>query len=73
MLRRTKEELMGKGMLNCMPEKKWLLVKVELDKNELELYHKILIFSRTLFAQFMHQRAEKNQDFADRVYSDQNS
>ncbi|KAH1026577.1 transcription termination factor 2 [Dendroctonus ponderosae] len=73
MLRRTKEELMGKGMLNCMPEKKWVLVKVELDKDELKLYHKILIFSRTLFAQFLHQRAEKNQDYADRHFSDENS
>ncbi|ENN79038.1 hypothetical protein YQE_04505, partial [Dendroctonus ponderosae] len=72
MLRRTKEELMGKGMLNCMPEKKWVLDKVELDKDELK-YHKILIFSRTLFAQFLHQRAEKNQDYADRHFSDENS
>ncbi|KAL1497383.1 hypothetical protein ABEB36_008363 [Hypothenemus hampei] len=65
MLRRTKAELMEKGVLNFMPEKKWILVKIELDKSELQVYHKILIFSQTLFAQFLHQRAEKNQDYVD--------
>lgn len=48
-----------------MPEKKWELIKIELDKNEMSVYHKVLIFSQTLFAQFLHQRAEKNQDYLD--------
>lgn len=65
MLRRTKAELMEKGFLNMMPEKKWILVKVELDSSEMRVYHKVLIFSQTLFAQFLHQRAEKNQDYTD--------
>ncbi|XP_023015318.2 transcription termination factor lodestar [Leptinotarsa decemlineata] len=62
MLRRTKIELIEKGFLNAMPERKWELVPVELNKMERDVYSKILIFSRTLFAQFLHQRAEKNQD-----------
>ncbi|KAG5894625.1 hypothetical protein JTB14_026156 [Gonioctena quinquepunctata] len=62
MLRRTKVELIEKGSLNKMPERKWELIPVELNKSERDVYSKILIFSRTLFAQFLHQRAEKNQD-----------
>lgn len=71
MLRRTKAELMEKGSLTMMPEKKWILVKVELDNSELQVYHKVLIFSQTLFAQFLHQRAEKRQDYMDNRFSAQ--
>ncbi|XP_030764453.1 transcription termination factor 2-like [Sitophilus oryzae] len=70
MLRRTKVELMEKGSLLMMPEKKWELINVSLDKDELRVYHKVLIFSQTLFAQFLHQRAEKNQAFVDQKYTD---
>ncbi|CAH0563361.1 unnamed protein product [Brassicogethes aeneus] len=69
MLRRTKAELMEKGALNCMPERKWELIPVELLKNEQEVYHRVNLFSRTLFAQFLHQRAQKNQDVYDANYA----
>lgn len=69
MLRRTKAELMEKGTLKCMPERKWELIPIELKKDEMHIYQKILLFSRTLFAQFLHQRAEKNQDMADLKYT----
>ncbi|XP_056646688.1 transcription termination factor 2 [Diorhabda sublineata] len=62
MLRRTKPELIEKGLLNSMPERKHKVVPVDLTKSERSVYSKILIFSRTLFAQFLHQRAERNQD-----------
>lgn len=62
MLRRTKIELMEKGDMIVLPERKYELVSVKLTKNEWEVYNKIMIFSRTLFAQFLHQRAERNQD-----------
>ncbi|CAG9837847.1 unnamed protein product [Diabrotica balteata] len=65
MLRRTKPELIENGLLNTMPERKWELISVDLTKSERDVYSKILIFSRTLFAQFLHQRAEKNQDARD--------
>ncbi|XP_066137668.1 transcription termination factor 2 [Euwallacea fornicatus] len=68
MLRRTKAELIEKNVLISMPEKKWLLIEVHLEKNELQVYHKVLIFSQTLFAQFLHQRAEKNQDYVDQKF-----
>lgn len=62
MLRRTKVELTEKGSLKSLPERSWQLIPVQLTKSELDIYNRILIFSRTLFAQFLHQRAEKNQD-----------
>lgn len=62
MLRRTKPELIEKGLLNSMPERIHQVVPVDLAKRERSVYNKILIFSRTLFAQFLHQRAEKNED-----------
>lgn len=69
MLRRTKAELIEKGTMTVLPERNWILVPVKLSKNEFDVYNKILIFSRTLFAQFLHQRAEKNQDAIDVKYN----
>ncbi|XP_019880780.1 transcription termination factor 2 isoform X2 [Aethina tumida] len=69
MLRRTKAELMEKGALNCLPERKWELISVQLDKVEQEIYQRVNLFSRTLFAQFLHQRAVKNQDIYDANYA----
>lgn len=69
MLRRTKAELMEKGMLKCMPDRKWELIPVDLKKDEMDVYQKILLFSRTLFAQFLHQRAEKDQDVINMRYA----
>lgn len=62
LLRRTKADLQAAGVLKCLPERKWELITVTLEKQEMDVYHKVLVFSRTLFAQFLHQRAEKNQD-----------
>lgn len=59
LLRRTKADLLAAGTLQCLPERKWELITVNLDKDEMDVYHKVLVFSRTLFAQFLHQRAEK--------------
>ncbi|KAK5648748.1 hypothetical protein RI129_003640 [Pyrocoelia pectoralis] len=64
MLRRTKQELQEQKMLNCLPEKSWTLVPVTLEKDETYVYQKILIYSRTLFAQFLHQREQKDNAFA---------
>ncbi|XP_071573079.1 transcription termination factor 2 [Temnothorax nylanderi] len=59
MLRRTKQELMAKGDLENLPDKSIEEVTVELDHQEQLVYEKILVYSRTLFAQFLAQRAEK--------------
>jgi len=63
MLRRTKQELMAKGDLESLPGKSIEEVKVQLDRQEELVYEKILIYSRTLFAQFLAQRAEKEHTF----------
>lgn len=63
MLRRTKQELMAKGEMESLPDKFIEEVKVELDRQEKLVYEKILVYSRTLFAQFLAQRAEKQHMF----------
>ncbi|XP_061400402.1 transcription termination factor 2 [Musca vetustissima] len=70
MLRRTKAQLQDRGELQCLPKKEIELIEVELDKEEMNVYQKIMIFSRTLFAQFLFQRAERNTDLH---YRDQSS
>ncbi|XP_078048682.1 transcription termination factor 2-like [Augochlora pura] len=60
MLRRTKQELQAKGNLDSLPNKCIKEVLVKLDKQEQLVYEKILTYSRTLFAQFLAQRADKN-------------
>ncbi|EAT42091.1 AAEL006331-PA [Aedes aegypti] len=62
MLRRTKKQLQEKGSLQCLPEKNVELVEVTLEKDEMNVYQKVLLYSRTLFGQFLHQRAEKEHD-----------
>ncbi|XP_011866098.1 PREDICTED: transcription termination factor 2-like isoform X2 [Vollenhovia emeryi] len=61
MLRRTKEELMAKGEIENLPDKSIQEVKVYLDDEEQLVYQKILKYSRTLFAQFLAQREEKQR------------
>lgn len=63
MLRRTKEELMAKGDLENLPNKFIEEVNVKLDSEEQLVYEKILVYSRTLFAQFLVQKAEKDHMF----------
>ncbi|KXJ73840.1 hypothetical protein RP20_CCG014912 [Aedes albopictus] len=62
MLRRTKKQLQEKGSLQCLPEKNVELVEVTLEKDEMNVYQKVLLYSRTLIGQFLHQRAEKDHD-----------
>ncbi|VEN56091.1 unnamed protein product, partial [Callosobruchus maculatus] len=64
MLRRTKAELIEKNMMTALPERTWELIEVQLSKREMAVYQRILVFSRTLFAQFLHQHAEKNHDYS---------
>lgn len=64
MLRRTKQELIQKGDLQMtLPEKFIEEIVVKLDPQEQQVYEKVLIYSRTLFAQFLAQRAEKHHMF----------
>ncbi|XP_063367686.1 transcription termination factor 2 [Cydia amplana] len=62
MLRRTKVQLQAKGQLKDLPERTAHQCHVTLTKEEMNVYQKVLVFSKTLFAQFLHQRAEKDAD-----------
>lgn len=62
LLRRTKVQLQENGTLDCLPTKNTSVIEVELDKEEMNVYQKIMVYSRTLFAQFLFQRAERNTD-----------
>lgn len=59
-LRRTKVQLQEQGELQSLPAKEMNLVMVKLTKEEMNVYSKILTLSRTLFAQFLHQRTERD-------------
>ncbi|XP_053668446.1 transcription termination factor 2 [Anopheles marshallii] len=59
MLRRTKKELQERGALTSLPSKTVEVIEVELEKDEMNVYQKVLMYSKHLFAQFLHQRAEK--------------
>uniref|UniRef100_A0A182J602 Transcription termination factor 2 n=1 Tax=Anopheles atroparvus TaxID=41427 RepID=A0A182J602_ANOAO len=59
MLRRTKKQLQERGSLTNLPDKTIELIEVQLEKEEMNVYQKVLLYSKNLFAQFLHQRAEK--------------
>lgn len=50
---------MENGTLACLPTRNWELIEIKMDQDEMFVYQKVLIYSRTLFAQYLHQRAEK--------------
>ncbi|KAL5286892.1 TTF2 family protein [Megaselia abdita] len=62
MLRRTKVQLQEKGALPKLPNKETVLIDVELGKEEMTVYQSILAFSKSLFAQFLDQRANKRDN-----------
>lgn len=59
MLRRTKKDLQAKGCLQTLKDKSESLIFVKLDDEELKVYKKMLDFSKTLLAQYLYQKAEK--------------
>ncbi|XP_049838488.1 transcription termination factor 2 [Schistocerca gregaria] len=61
MLRRTKDQLQRVGSLQCLPEKNVHIITVKLSEEEFAVYETVLNYSKTLFAQFLHQRAEKEE------------
>ncbi|KAG7297638.1 hypothetical protein JYU34_018350 [Plutella xylostella] len=62
MLRRCKQQLQAMGQLQCLPARDEVQVAVTLQPPEMNVYQKVLVFSKTLFAQFLQQRAEKQAD-----------
>lgn len=62
MLRRTKAQLQLDGKLNSLPKKEIRLIEMSLDTDEMNVYQRVMAYSRSLFAQFLFQRAEKDTD-----------
>ena len=60
MLRRTKEQLQINGDLQELPQRDWQLIETRLDVQELDVYHKVLVFLRTLFGQFLAKQTSAN-------------
>ncbi|XP_070072159.1 transcription termination factor 2 isoform X2 [Drosophila takahashii] len=63
MLRRTKAQLQSDGKLNNLPNKELRLMEIKLGTEEMNVYQTVMTYSKTLFAQFLHQRAEKDTAF----------
>ncbi|KAH8343887.1 hypothetical protein KR084_001263, partial [Drosophila pseudotakahashii] len=63
MLRRTKAQLQSDGKLNNLPNKELRLIDISLGTEEMNVYQTVMTYSKTLFAQFLHQRAEKDTDY----------
>ncbi|KAI4473749.1 hypothetical protein M0804_015197 [Polistes exclamans] len=59
MLRRTKQELQAQGALESLPNKNIKEIEVDLDPQKKLVYENVLIYSLTLFAQFLAQKGEK--------------
>ncbi|XP_068619336.1 transcription termination factor 2 [Battus philenor] len=70
MLRRTKQQLQERGQLTCLPERELHEREVALSRDEMNVYQKLLVFSKTLFGQFLQQRAEKRADVEDTAYAE---
>ncbi|RVE53860.1 hypothetical protein evm_001522 [Chilo suppressalis] len=62
LLRRTKVQLQQRGQLACLPSRTAHQKPISLASPEMNVYQKVLVFSKTLFAQFLHQRAEMHAD-----------
>lgn len=70
LIRRTKEDLKEMGQIESLPEKRKEIVAVKLTTEEMNVYQKVMIYSQTLFAQYLHQRDTRN-NFTSQANSDQ--
>ncbi|XP_055379370.1 transcription termination factor 2 [Condylostylus longicornis] len=62
LLRRTKLQLQQNDNNFNLPEKTTKLIEVILDKDEMNVYQRVMIYSQTLFSQFLHQKTEREND-----------
>ncbi|XP_026472373.1 transcription termination factor 2 isoform X2 [Ctenocephalides felis] len=62
LLRRTKAQLQIDGQLSSLPEKEIHSFDVTLDREEMMVYQKVLLYSQSLFADFLEQRAARNEN-----------
>lgn len=59
MLRRTKVELMEKGDIKKLPDKKYDLIYVKLDSKERIVYEKMFLYCNAFFEKFLKQKSGK--------------
>ena len=61
MLRRTKVELIQKGVIKNLPDKHVEIIEINLDKDERVVYHKLLLYAQGFFNEFlMRQKDEEH-------------
>lgn len=59
MLRRTKSKLLELGLIPDLPQKNVIIHQITLDKEELIVYQKLLLYSQTFFFEYLRQRKTK--------------
>lgn len=64
LLRRTKELLMESGEITSLPTKTYKQFNVELNKEERFIYTKVMMYSQAIFANYMDQQMEKNDNYS---------
>lgn len=60
LLRRTKEDLKQIGQIESLPDKSRVVVPVQLTTDEMNVYQKVLIYSQSLFTEYLHQKETRN-------------
>lgn len=60
LLRRTKEDLKELGQIESLPEKRKEIVAIKLSTEEMNVYQKVLIYSQSLFSEYLHQKETRN-------------
>lgn len=63
MLRRTKQQLIESGEINSLPNKVYKQFDVTLNQDERLIYNKFMAVSQAIFASYVHQQQEKNDNY----------
>lgn len=63
LLRRTKEQLMETGEITSLPSKTYKQFDVTLNKEERFVYTKVMMYSQAIFANYMDQQMDKNDNY----------
>lgn len=63
LLRRTKEQLIANGEMDSLPTKTVTLFDVTMNREERKIYNKFMAYSQNIFANFLQQQDDKNDNF----------
>lgn len=56
-------QLQQKGALNSLPEKNIEVIAVDLDPAEMNVYQKIMLYSKSIFAQYLQQKQDRDGNY----------